>query len=161
MTSSCRSCDIFLSHLPQVKLQRFPTDCAEIELNITADFLLSCFSFICVFIGPGHLGLLSQPAKNGVLYHRDSQCTSVSVISPIPGMTKSPGSYSFCNIFMLIMSGMNSLLGLQGHLLMGIHIPISAFAAMFMVNQKISNGLCTEEGEPTSQIAVLRVWHER
>lgn len=51
--SSLKVCDMFLSHLSQMKRRRFPTDCSEMELNVTAHFLLSCFSFIGVFTVPG------------------------------------------------------------------------------------------------------------
>lgn len=79
---------------------------------------------------------------------------------PIAGMTESSGYCSLYNIFVLIMDGMSSLLEGEDSFFMGIHISISALATVFTVNQKISNGLCIEEGLPTIQIDILRDWNE-
>ena len=61
--SFLKVCDVFLSHMLQTKLQRLPTDCAEMKLNVTAHFLLSSFSFMYVLFAPGHHGLLSPACK--------------------------------------------------------------------------------------------------
>lgn len=120
----------------------------------------SCFSFIGVFTVPrpswSALSSLSKrafciPETLRVLLSCDYSLTRHGSI---------PGSYFCCNIFMVIMSGMSSLPELEGHFFMDIHVPFSVLAAMFMVNQKMSDSLCIEEGELTSQVDVLRVWHE-
>lgn len=74
-------------------------------------------------------------------------------------MAESPGSCSVCNIPVLAMNGMSSLLELEDCLFTGTHVSTSALDALFIVNQKIPSGLCIEEGEPTSQIDILRVWY--
>ena len=143
------------------ELQDFPIDWAEVEPTVTAHFLHSFFSFINMSVVLLDILVCSpQPARNSILYHRDSQCTFVSVTIPIVGMTASPGFCSLYNICVLITDGMSSLLEREDSFFMGIHILFSALAAVFIVNQKISNGLCIEEGLPTLQIDILRDWNE-
>lgn len=68
-----------------------------------------------------------QPARNSILYHRDSQSTFVSVTMPIVGMTESPGYCALYNIFVLITDGMSSLLEGEDSFFMGIHISICSY----------------------------------
>lgn len=71
--SSLKVYDMFLSYLSQMKLQRFPTDCSEIELIVTTHFLFMFLFYRFVHCPRAILVCFLQPAKNGILYHRDSQ----------------------------------------------------------------------------------------
>lgn len=120
----------------------------------------SCFSFIRVFTVPGpSWSVLSSLLKMAF-------CITETLSAPLScdySLTRHdsiPGSYFFCNIFMVIMNRICSLPELEGHFFMDIHVLFSVLAAMLMVNQKISNSLCIDEEESISQIDVLRVWHE-
>lgn len=59
------------------------------------------------------------------------KCTFVSVTLPIVGMMEYPGFYSLYNIIGLFVNGMSSLLELEDHFFMDIHVSISTIAAVF------------------------------
>lgn len=82
MAPPWRSVTCFWAICHKWKLQRFPIDCSEMELNGTAHFLLMFLFYRCVHCPQAILVCSLQPFKKGILYPRDSPCTFVMWLFP-------------------------------------------------------------------------------